>query len=309
MAPTLSIVIPVFNEQENLPELQRRLLESFDKLAIPFEVILVDDGSKDRSREFMKELHKKDPRFCWLALSRNFGHQTAITAGMDAARGDAVVVMDADLQDPPELVQQMIARWQAGAEVVYGVREERLGISRWRQGIYRSFYRIMRRLTPIEIPLDSGDFRLVSRRVLDDLKRMPERNRYVRGLVAWAGYRQEGLPYVRPGRHAGAAKYTWAKLLRLAADGVFSFSYVPLRAATWLGFVVTALGFLYGLYALVAPFFGKSTPPGWTSTVILVLVLGGVQLITLGIIGSYIGRIFDEVKQRPLYLVAEKEGI
>ena len=308
-APVLSIVIPVFNEQENLRELHKRLQASFADLGIPYEVVLVDDGSGDQSRAIMRQLHSEDPRYCWLALSRNFGHQTAITAGMDHARGDAVVIMDADLQDPPELVGNMVARWSAGADVVYGVREDRLGISRLRQAIYRSFYRLLRRLTPIEIPIDSGDFRLLSRRVIEDLKRMPERNRYVRGLVAWVGYRQEGLPYSRPGRHLGTAKYTWSKLMRLALDGIFSFSYIPLKAATWLGFLVTGLGFLYGSYALIAPLFGKTTPQGWTSLVIVVLVLGGAQLITLGIIGAYIGRIFDEVKQRPLYLVAEKQGV
>jgi len=309
MPALVSIVVPVFNEQENLPELYRRVLEVLGPLAIDFELVLVDDGSRDRSREIMKELHAKDPRVVWLALSRNFGHQTAITAGMDHARGGAVVVMDADLQDPPELVPEMLKRFEAGADVVYGVREEREGISALRQAVYRVFYRLLRRLTPIDIPLDSGDFRLVSRKVLDDLCRMPERNRYVRGLVAWVGYRQEGVPYVRPGRHAGAPKYTLGKLLRLAADGVFSFSFVPLKAATWLGFLVTGLGMLYGVFAVIAHVAGWQTPRGWTSTVIVILVLGGVQLITLGIIGSYIGRIFDEVKQRPLYLVGESQGV
>ncbi len=309
MSELISIVVPVFNEEDGLPELHTRLTSVFASLPFRYEIVFVDDGSSDGSLALLKRLHAADPCVRYLRLSRNFGHQTAITAGMDHASGDAVIVMDADLQDPPELVPDMIRRYQAGADVVYGVREERLGISPLRQAIYRAFYRCLRRLTPIAIPLDSGDFRLLSRRVLEQLRRMPERNRFVRGLVAWVGYRQEGVPYVRPGRFAGKPKYTWTKLMRLAADGVFSFSFLPLRLATWLGFLVTGLGGLYGLYALIAPLLGKSTPPGWTSLMIVLLVLGGVQLITLGVIGSYIGRIFDEVKQRPLYVVAERGGL
>lgn len=306
--PHVSIVVPVYNEEETLHELHQRINQTMETWENSYELILVNDGSNDRSLDIIRGLQEHDPRVKYLSLSRNFGHQVAITAGLDFTSGEAVLVMDADLQDPPELIPALVAKWQEGFDVVYAVREDREGTSPYRQFVYRTFYRLLRRLARVDIPLDTGDFRLMSRRVVESLKKMSERNRFVRGLTAWVGFKQTGISYVRPARHAGVTKYSWAKLWRLALDGLVSFSFIPLQLATWFGFVVSGLCVLYTSYLFYVRIFSNSPPVGWTSIMVALLFLGGVQLLTLGIIGEYIGRIFDEVKQRPLYLVGELKG-
>ena len=308
MHPIISIIVPIYNEEENLPELHRRVSEAMATAELPYEMVLVNDGSRDGSLAFMRELHARDPRVKYLSLSRNFGHQVAISAGLDHACGDAVVVMDADLQDPPEMIASLAARWRDGYDVVYAIRQDREGMPRWRRLVYRAFYRLLSRLSRVDMPADSGDFRLMSRRVVDHLTRMPERNRFVRGLTAWVGFPQSGVPYVRPPRHAGTPKYSWARLWRLALDGLLSFSFMPLQLATWVGFAVAGIGAVYAVYIVHARVFTDTPPAGWTSLMVALLFLGGVQLMTLGIIGEYIGRIFDEVKRRPLYLLDETGG-
>jgi dolichol-phosphate mannosyltransferase len=303
--PRLSVVVPVFDEEENVRELYLRTAEVLDRLGTPWEIVFVDDGSRDRSLALIRELRDADPRVRYRSLSRNFGHQVAITAGLDAARGDAVVVMDGDLQDPPELIPELVAKWTEGFEVVYAVRRAREGLSPVRVLVYEAFYRLLRRLARIEIPVDSGDFRLLSRRVVETLQAMPERNRFVRGLVAWVGLKQTGVSYERPPRHGGDPKYSLAALSRLAVDGLVSFSFVPLQLATWFGFAISAVCAVYTLYAIYVRLAYGTPPPGWTSLMVAMLFLGGVQLLTLGIIGEYVGRVFDEVKQRPLYVVEE----
>jgi len=306
--PRLSLVVPVYNEQETLPELHRRIKQVMETWESSYELILVNDGSIDRSLEIIRGLQEYDHRVKYLSLSRNFGHQVAITAGLDFASGEAVIVMDGDLQDPPELIPTLVAKWKEGFDVVYAVREEREGTSPYLQFVYRAFYRSLRCLARIDIPLDSGDFRLMSRRVVESLKKMSERNRFVRGLTAWVGFKQTGISYIRPARHAGVTKYSLPKLWRLALDGLVSFSFIPLQLATWFGFVVSGLCALYTGYLFYMRIFSNAPPVGWTSIMVALLFLGGVQLLTLGIIGEYIGRIFDEVKQRPLYLVGELKG-
>jgi dolichol-phosphate mannosyltransferase len=275
------------------------------RAAVPCEVVLVDDGSRDRSWEKMLALAGRDPRFALVRLSRNFGHQIAITAGLDHARGEAVVVMDADLQDPPEVVLEMLARWRAGADVVYGRRSARGGETWFKKTSAAAFYRLIGSLAQVEIPADTGDFRLMSRRAVTALQRLGERNRFVRGMVAWLGFKQEEVVYQRDARAAGETKYPLAKMIRFATDGLLSFSYAPLRLATWIGFTAAGLSLCYVLYAVLAWAFGWGVVRGWTSLVVAVLFVGGVQLLSLGIIGEYIGRIYDEVKGRPLYFTQE----
>jgi dolichol-phosphate mannosyltransferase len=306
--PRYSFVVPIYNEEETLPELERRLSAVLDRLDAPAEAILVDDGSRDRSHELLLDLSGRDPRFKILGFTRNFGHQIAITAGLDRASGDAVVIMDGDLQDPPELVFDMIARWREGYEVVYAIRQDRQGEAAWRRGAMWLFYRLLRRLVDVEIPPDAGDFRLVDRRALDEVRRMRENNRYVRGLFAWIGFRQIGVPYQRDPRFAGTTKYPLRKLMKLAADGVIGFSNLPLRAAMTVGFVVSATSFVFGLVAIGLRLAGAGIVPGWASVVVVVSFLGGVQLVVTGMVGVYVGRIYEEVKGRPLYIVRDAEG-
>ena len=305
MTPTLSIVIPVFNEEQTLDLLGERLASMMARAAVPCEVVLIDDGSRDRSWEKMTALAAKDPRFGLVRLSRNFGHQIAITAGLDFARGEAVVVMDADLQDPPEVVLEMLARWRAGADVVYGRRGAREGETWFKKASAAAFYRLIGSLSQVEIPVDTGDFRLMSRRAVTALQRLGERNRFVRGMVAWLGFKQEEVVYHRDARAAGETKYPLSKMIRFATDGLLSFSYAPLRLATWIGFTAAAMSLCYVLYAMLAWAFGWGVVRGWTSLVVAVLFVGGVQLLSLGIIGEYIGRIYDEVKGRPLYFTQD----
>jgi dolichol-phosphate mannosyltransferase len=273
-----------------------------------FEIVFVNDGSRDRSAEMLRLHHQRDSRLKSITLSRNFGHQVAVTCGLDHAQGDAVIVMDGDLQDPPEVLPGMIARWREGFDVVYAVRRRRKEM--WAKVLaYKFFYWLLHRVSYLDIPLDSGDFSLMDRRVVELLATMPERNRFVRGLRTWVGLRQTGFEYERDARFAGESKYSFTKLMRLAFDGLVSYSFVPLRMVSNVGMLVSLSALAYMLYLLVARAFGDTTIQGWTSTVVIVLFLGGIQLLSLGIIGEYIGRIFDEVKQRPQYVVSETLGV
>lgn len=307
--PRYSLVIPVHNEFETLPALALRLHELMPQLDGACEVILVDDGSTDGSYEIMCDLHADDPRFRVLRLSRNFGHQVAITAGLDHATGDAVVVMDADLQDPPELVLEMARRWQEGYKVVYAVREQRDGDTRFKRVTARWFYRLLDRASDVPVPRDAGDFRLVDRMALDAVRSMREHNRYLRGMFAWVGFDQTGVRYTRSARYAGSTKYPLRKMLSFATDGILSFSVAPLRLALNAGFVISSLAFLVGIVAIACRIAGVYTVPGWASLTVAVGFLGGGQLIVLGIVGEYIARIYEEVRQRPLYLVRDELGI
>lgn len=305
--PEYSLVLPVYNEEDTLPELYVRLCELLERLDGDAEVIFVDDGSRDRTYPILLDLQRRDSRFKIIQFSRNFGHQVAITAGMDYARGHAVVVMDADLQDPPEVVLEMAARWREGYEIVYAEREERLGESWFKRTSAALFYRLQRRLANVNMPANVGDFRLVDRKALDAFKSMRERGRYVRGMFSWVGFRQVSVKFVRPARFAGRPQYTFLKSLRLALDAMIGFSNVPLRLALSMGSLVSALSVLYGLWAVVWKLAGKNVP-GWTSLAVLVTFLGGIQLIVMGVVGEYLGRIYEEVKGRPLYVIRDARG-
>ena len=304
-----SIVVPVHNEELTLPHLHCRLAGLLERLDGEGEVLLVDDGSRDRSYVMMKSIHRLDPRFKVVHLSRNFGHQVAITAGMDLAEGDAVVVMDADLQDPPEVVLEMARLWREGYEVVYGVRQDRTSDSWFKRKSASAFYRLLRRLTDVDIPAEVGDFRLVDRRALDAFKEMEEGSRFVRGMFSWMGFRQIGVPYARAPRHAGETKYPLRKMLYLAVDGVVGFSRVPLRMALNAGLAAAALAVFGGMAALLLRLLGVFVVPGWASVIFVVCFLGGVQLAVLGVMGEYIGRTYEEVICRPLYIVDALHGV
>jgi glycosyltransferase involved in cell wall biosynthesis len=306
---TYSFVIPIYNEQETLPELARRLQAVMEDLDGEAEAILVDDGSSDRSHELLLDLHERDPRFKVVRLARNFGHQVAITAGLDVAGGDAVVIMDGDLQDPPELVPELVARWREGYEVVYAVRADRDADSWVKRSAAAVFYRVLRRMSDVDIPADVGDFRLVDRRALDEFRGMREHNRYVRGLFAWIGFRQTGVPYRRDARFAGQTKYPFWKVLKLGADGVIGFSDAPLRAALAVGFVVAIGSFVTGVVDIGLRIAGVNMVPGWATIVVALTFLGGVQLVVLGAVGLYVARIYEEVRGRPLYIVRDAAGL
>ena len=310
MKPTISIVAPVYNEEDVLPELARRVREVMDETGEDWELVLVDDGSRDRSAQIIQELHEADPRVTGVSFSRNFGFQIAVTAGLDHARGDAIILTDADLQDPPQVYPRMIARWREGYDVVYGIRTSREGETWFKVMTAKLFYRFIYRITSVDIPLDTGDFRLIDRRVVDAIRRMPERNRFLRGMVPWVGYRQTGIEYERVARFAGESKFSSVRqMLPFAVDAVTSFSYFPLRIATYLGFIIAVISMLAILTVVLVRLFGPDTPLlGQATTLVAVLFLGGVQLISLGIIGEYLGRIYDEVKGRPLYLVDKEWG-
>jgi dolichol-phosphate mannosyltransferase len=307
--PTYSLVLPIYNEEETIPELVRRLGELMDRLDGDAEAILVDDGSNDASYETMVAAREIDPRFKLLRLSRNFGHQIAVTAGLDVASGEAVIVMDADLQDPPEVALDLAARWREGYEVVYAVRAERHGESRFKEMTAAGFYRLFKRMSDVDVPLDVGDFRLVDRRALDAFRSMRESNRYVRGMFSWIGFRQVGVPFTREERFAGETKYPLRKMINFATDGIVSFSAYPLRLALKLGFLVSAFSFVLGIVFLVSQLAGLYSVPGLASIAVFVAFLGGIQLLLIGIMGEYIARIHDEVKGRPLYLVSETQGL
>lgn len=303
----LGFVIPCYNEEEVLPHLIEELKAFADRRGGTTWVLLVDDGSTDRTPELIEQACRQDARFGGVRLSRNFGHQLAVSAGLRFVRGDAVVVMDADLQDPLSVVETMITRWREGNDVVYAVRRGRQE-SFLLRAAYAIFYRLLRAISQIEIPLDSGDFSLMDRKVVDCLNAMPERRRFVRGLRAWTGFRQTSVEYERPARYAGRSKYTLGKLLGLALSGILSFSSAPLRLATWLGLTFSGVAFLCILYALAGVVFRRSTPTGWASLVVLIVFFAGVQLLVLGIMGEYIAEIVDEVKGRPQFLVAGRHG-
>ncbi len=306
----ISIVAPVYNEEQVLPELHRRVAGVMDTLGEPWELVLVNDGSRDRSATVIAELNRQDARVKGISFSRNFGFQVAVTAGLDFASGDAVILTDADLQDPPELYPDMIAKWREGFDVVYGVRASRVGETRFKLWTAKLFYRLIRRITKIDIPLDTGDFRLMDRRVVKAIRSMPERNRFLRGMVPWVGFRQTGVPYERASRYAGESKFSSVKqMLPFALDAITSFSYLPLQLATYLGFFMAGLAALAIVAVVLVRLFGPSAPLlGQATTLVAVLFMGGVQLICLGIIGEYLGRIYDEVKGRPLYLIDQLWG-
>jgi glycosyltransferase involved in cell wall biosynthesis len=304
----LSVVVPVYNERESVPELYRRLTATLAGVVRSFEVVLVDDGSNDGSWEIIRELAARDARVKGLSFSRNFGHQMAFTAGLDYADGDAVVIMDADLQDPPELLPELVARWREGYDVVYAVRARRAGETVFKLFTAAAFYRLLRRITHVDIPVDTGDFRLMSRKAVEAFRRMPERHRFTRGMVAWLGFRQVGVSYERAARHAGETKYPLRKMLRLASDGITSFSYFPLQLASWAGVAVSAFAFI-GLVAALAVRLGGGRMPAWAFAAGVLAFLGGVQLVAVGLLGEYVGRVLDEAKGRPLYLVKETVGM
>ena len=310
--PTLSIVVPLYNEEGNVATLVDRILGIVQQLPErpTYEIVLVNDGSRDSTLPAIREQMRLHPNIVLVNLSRNFGHQLAATAGLDVAQGEAVVLMDGDLQDPPELIAQFVERWRQGYDVVYAVRRTRKGESPFKLFTARAFYRIIKRLTNVDIPVDTGDFRLMSRRVVDALKRSRERHRFLRGMVSWVGFNQTGVEYDREERHSGTTKYPLRKMLKFAIDGITSFSDVPLRFASYLGFIVSSAAFIYALIIIIFKLFHLGTPEytrGWASTMVAILFLGGVQLIGIGILGEYLGRIYDEVKARPLYLIADIE--
>jgi polyisoprenyl-phosphate glycosyltransferase len=301
-AVKLSLVIPLYNEAAVFDQLRQRLIEGLKILPTPAEVLLVDDGSTDATRSLISQLCQADGRFIGIYLSRNFGHQMAVCAGLDSSRGEAVAVLDGDLQDPPEILPEFYAELRKGYDVVYAIRRARkenffLRFSYW------TFYRVMAALTPIQIPLDSGDFSIMSRRVVETLKHMPERRRFVRGMRGYVGFRQTGLAYDRKERAGGRSKYTFLKLLALAADGIFTFSETPLRLATFTGFTIAGLSLLYGGFLFFQRIFSDYNLPGFATLAVALFFLGGVQLICLGILGEYVGRIHHEVKQRPPYII------
>lgn len=303
---SVSVIVPVYNEEGTIPEMAKRLCDVLDEIEEPSEIIFINDGSRDASMELVKGLCQKNSRIKAVAFSRNFGHQIAVTAGLDHCNGDCAIIIDADLQDPPELIPEMIGKWNQGYEVVYAKRIRRQGESFLKRATASAFYRIVKKMTNIDIPVDTGDFRLIDRRVVDALKAMPERNRFVRGMVSWLGFRQTGIEYTRHERFSGSSHYPMARMLKFAITGITSLSYIPLQLATWFGFIVSGASFLYGLYALYLKYFTDKTIQGWTSLMMVIVFLGGIQLITLGIIGEYIGRMYEEIKQRPVYVVNEK---
>ncbi|HET9589482.1 MAG TPA: glycosyltransferase family 2 protein [Anaerolineales bacterium] len=305
MKITYSIIAPIYNELANIPELYRRIQEVMDSTDEPWELVLVDDGSTDGSTELICELSKEDKRVRPVIFARNFGHQIAITAGWDYARGDAVVIIDADLQDPPELILDMIKKWREGYEVVFAVRAEREGESWFKLWTASLFYRIIYRITDVKIPLDTGDFRLMDRKVVNVLKQMRERHRFPRGMSAWVGFKQTGIEYRRAARVAGETKYPFRKMFRLAINAVTSFSYFPLQVATFFGFFSAGIAILAIPVVIYLRISGSLAFFGQATTLIAVLFLGGVQLISLGVLGEYIGRLYDEAKGRPLYIVRE----
>src|SRR5580700_865581 len=310
--PILSVVVPLYNEAGNVVRLLERVGAVLERLAVAYdyEIVLVNDGSTDRTLAAIRDEMRRRPNIVLVNLSRNFGHQLAATAGIEIARGDAIVLMDGDLQDPPEIIEAFVHKWREGYDVVYAVRRTRQGESRFKLLTARVFYRIIKRLTNVAIPLDTGDFRLMSRRVVEALRRSPERHRFLRGMVSWVGFNQIAIAYDRDVRHAGTTKYPLPKMIRFAMDGITSFSDIPLRFASYFGFTVSAIAFLYALVVIGFKLFSLKPPaytPGWASTIVAVLFLGGVQLMSLGILGEYLGRVYDEVKGRPLYLISEIE--
>ncbi len=306
--PVVSVVVPLFNEAGNVFPLLERITAIVDALGVTYEIVLVNDGSRDATVPEIRTVMARQNNIVLIDLSRNFGHQLAATAGIEIARGDAVVLMDGDLQDPPELIAEFFAKWREGYDVVYAVRRTRKGESAFKLLTARIFYRIIKRLTNVAIPVDTGDFRLMSRRVVTALNESPERHRFLRGMVSWVGFNQIGVEYDRDERNAGITKYPFSKMFRFAIDGITSFSDVPLRFVSYFGFISSLVAFLYAILVIVFKLFSLNPPAytkGWASTIVAIMFLGGVQLIGLGILGEYVGRIYEQVKGRPLYLVRE----
>jgi len=307
--PVLSVIGPVHNESESLPEFHERLMKALGELGLSFEVIYVDDGSHDKTPDLLRRFRAVDPRVKVLRFSRNFGHQVAITAGMDHAAGEACVIMDTDGQDPPEVIGRLVQAWQEGSQVVYAVRVKREGETFFKKLTAAVFYRLMRRITAVDIPPDAGDFRLLDEKALKVMRGLRETHRYVRGLTSWVGFKQSRVEYVRKARLAGETHYPLVKMLRFAADGITSFSHTPLRWVTIAGLTSFVLSMSVGVWVIYVKLFNAEAVRGWTSMMAIVLFLGGIQLMSLGIMGEYMGRIFDEVKRRPLYILDKAEGL
>ncbi|MEZ4266327.1 MAG: glycosyltransferase family 2 protein [Myxococcota bacterium] len=302
----VDIIVPAFNEEACLESFHAALAPVLDGLPYRFRVLFIDDGSRDRTREVCRRLAERDPRVGWLSFSRNFGHQAALTAGLDASDADCVLTMDADLQHPPAAIPDFLAAWEAGAELVSGVRADARSLSFVKRASSRAFYRVINALSKVPVLADSPDFRLLDRRVVDSVRRMREQGRFLRGIYGWVGFQQTTVPYTQADRTAGESKYGLLKMLAFALSAMLSFSRTPLRFATWAGLVVSAFAFLYGLYAIAQPVLFNRGVPGWTSLAVLVSFLSGIQLLTLGVVGEYLGQVLDEVKGRPLYLVADQ---
>lgn len=303
----ISVIIPVYNEEENLNALYNRIVDVLNRIQdSDYELYFVNDGSKDKSISIIKTLASADKRVRYLDFSRNFGHQIAVSAGLDFVKGDVTVIIDADLQDPPELILEMIQKHQEGFQVVYAKRNQRDGETWFKKLTAKLFYRVLRKITSVDIPIDTGDFRLIDRKIVDVLKEMPERHKFLRGQIAWIGFNQTFVSYNRSKRNSGETGYTFKKMLRLAMDGITAFSDFPLRLATILGFFVSGVAFIIMTYALWSRYILKDVVPGWTSLIMSVMFIGGIQLICVGLIGEYIGRIGDNIKKRPLYIVKEQ---
>ena len=301
-AVEISVVVPCFNEEEGIAECHRRLSQVLRGFGLPYEIVYINDGSRDGTLPLLQGIYATDPNVTVVELSRNFGHQAAVSAGLEIAAGQAVVIIDADMQDPPEVIGKMIDIWRQGYEVVYGVRDSRAGESGFKLWTAKLFYRCINALSDVEIPLDSGDFRLLDRKAVDAMLRLPERHRLLRGMCSWIGFRQYGLRYSRAARFAGTTKYPLRKMLHLAMDGIASFSTVPLRVLAVIGFATAALAFLGIIYSLFVRIFTHNWVSGWATLFIAMLLMGGLQMISIGIVGEYVGRIYTEAKQRPLYL-------
>lgn len=307
VSPFITIIVPLFNEELVIETMYSRLVSVMVSNHLDYEIILINDGSSDRTAELARDLCRKNGSIRLIGFSRNFGHQAAITAGMDRASGQVVVIIDADLQDPPEVIPEMIEKWKAGYHVVYGTRIKRKGESKFKTFTASIFYRLLRRLTAVDIPADTGDFRLMDRCVVEELKRMREKNRFIRGMVSWVGFKQCKLEYVREERFAGETKYPFKKMIKFAVDGILSFSQIPLKISTVFGFLCSFLSFLLIVYGVfVRYYYPEKSIPGWASIFVASLFLGGVQLICLGIVGEYLGRIYEEIKARPLYICNEE---
>jgi dolichol-phosphate mannosyltransferase len=305
MKPVISIVVPVYNEEKSIRLMYDRLLASISKISSNFEIIYVNDGSRDNSFLELVKLSKEDSRVKYINFSRNFGHQIAVTAGLDKSKGDAVVIIDGDLQDPPEVIPEMYAKHKEGFEVVYGQRLKRKGESFFKKITAKYFYRILKKITSVNIPVDTGDFRLIDRKIVNDLKNMPEQNKFLRGQIAWLGYRQTSVFFERDERKFGETGYPFSKMLKFALDGITGFSDVPLQFVTKTGIFISFISFLIILYAIFSHFVLEKTITGWTSLIISSMFIGGVQLISIGIIGEYISRINKNVQNRPLYIIDE----
>lgn len=305
MTPTFSIIAPIFNESETIHEFYRRMCTVMDGVGDPWELVMIDDGSTDSSASMIREIAENDSRVRPIIFARNFGHQIAVTAGMDYARGKAVVIIDSDLQDPPEVIPELIEKWREGNEVVFAVRAEREGESHFKLWTASLFYRLIYRITDVKIPLDTGDFRLMDRKVVDVMNQMREHDRFLRGMSAWVGFKQIGVPYKRAARFAGTSKYPLKKMLRLAMNAITGFSFFPLQLATYVGFISAGLSIILIPIVIIIRLLTRFELSGQATTLVAVLFLGGVQLISLGILGEYLGRVYDEVRGRPLYVVSQ----